>query len=117
MPSPRPRFRVIGKFASAYMPKDYKVWKQKVAEFFTAANIKTGDAAVSVRLQVLVARPKTSKLRFPKPDVDNYAKSVLDAATEAGVWDDDTTVQELEVSKHWAEPDDEPGIHITIREM
>ena len=99
------------------MPKEYKDWKATVAEFFKTSGIKTRDTAVSVYLHVAVAKPKTTKLRFPKPDVDNYAKSVLDAATEAGVWDDDTLVQDLTVSKHWVDEGETPGIHVTIREL
>ncbi len=117
MPSPRPRFRVIGKFASAYMPADYKKWKAAVAEHFVASEIAVGAATVAVTITCIVPKPKTSKLSYPKPDVDNYAKSVLDAATEAGVWDDDTQVKYLHVSKHWAETGQDSGMAISITEL
>ena len=117
MPSPRPRFRVIGKFASAYMPADYKKWKASVAEYFTQSGINVGDATVSVTIACYAPRPKTTKLPFPSPDVDNYAKSLMDAATEAGVWLDDKQVKHLEVSKDWNSDTQAAGMIIAITEL
>lgn len=83
-----------------------------------AFNLDYGDRPVSVVVNCYVLKPKTSKLPFPKPDVDNYAKSVLDAMTDAGVWHDDTQVQELRVNKQWADPStSEPGIGLAIKEL
>jgi Holliday junction resolvase RusA-like endonuclease len=90
---------VIGKFASAYMPKDYKDWKAEVAKHLTGFSV--GDKAVEIKIACYLKKPKTSKLPFPRSDVDNFAKSVMDAATEAGVWDDDRQVQSLHVHKDW----------------
>ncbi|EQB10397.1 hypothetical protein L284_17025 [Novosphingobium lindaniclasticum LE124] len=60
-----------------------------------------------------VAKPKTTKLAAPKPDVDNYAKGVLDAITKDGrFWSDDSQVVGLWVSKTWTEG--APGIHVAI---
>ncbi len=83
------------------MPADYKKWKDAVAEFLKTTGVRVGASTVEVMIACLVQKPKTSKLPFPKPDVDNYAKSVLDAATDAGVWDDDTQVKSLTVHKDW----------------
>lgn len=101
MPSPRPRFRVIGKFASAYMPKEYKDWKAQAATLLRNFNIDLGDSPVELKIACYAKRPKTSKLPFPKPDVDNYAKSVMDAMTDAKLWHDDTQVKSLHVVKDW----------------
>jgi Holliday junction resolvase RusA-like endonuclease len=113
MPSPRPRFRVIGKFASAYMPKEYKVWKEQAAALIKDWCIDIGDAPVALSITCMAQKPKTSKLPFPKPDVDNYAKSVMDAMTDAGLWADDTQVQKLTVEKVWGEINN-IDIHIKV---
>lgn len=106
MPSPRPRVRVISKFASVYMPKEYMEWKEGVAEFVksqgTVPPAEVLELPVTVKLAFHVQRPKTTKLSHPKPDIDNYAKSVLDAFNDAGcIWADDTQVVDLKATKEW----------------
>jgi len=50
---------------------------------------------------VVAATLKTTKLGAPKPDVDNYAKGVLDSMVKAGMLADDTLVHKLTVIKQW----------------
>ena len=42
-------------------------------------------------------------LPFPKGDVDNFSKSILDACTTAAFWVDDWQVRELTLIKQWGE--------------
>ena len=65
-----------------------------------------------------VIRPaRTTKLLFPKPDVDNYAKAPLDIITKAeGYWDDDHQIQTLLVGKRYALPDEQEGTYVDIFE-
>lgn len=120
MPCPRPRVRAIGKFAHAYYPAAYKNWKEEAAKQIRAAVEKlsltqfTGPLAVNIHVRA--TKPRTSKLQFPKPDADNYAKSVLDAATSAELWADDSQVVNLEVFKRWR-AGNEPRVRITITEI
>lgn len=108
MPSPRPRVVVRGKFPSVYMPKDYMEWKAGVAAYvhdrMTEFPVPVSEGPVEVSLVFHVERPKTTKLWGPKPDIDNYAKSVLDAFNDSGVvWKDDCQVVRLVASKQWAD--------------
>lgn len=120
MPAPRPRFRVIqpkrgGRpIASAYNPKEYTDWSNHVAAELRELMVDQEPmaGAVTVGMIVSVKRPKSTKLDAPKPDIDNYAKAVLDAMTKAGVWDDDTQVQFLGVKKQW---DDEGSVSIEVQ--
>jgi Holliday junction resolvase RusA-like endonuclease len=114
IPCPRPRIMTRGKFAHAYYPKSYKDWKEAAA---TKIGKLQGDlhtpiaGPLRVSIHCYVTRPKTSKLTHPKPDVDNYAKAVMDALTSAEVWGDDCQVVSLIVTKKWAATG---SIHISI---
>lgn len=117
IPSPRPRVVVRGKFPSVYMPSDYMDWKKDVAAYVQDVGLAAPEglfeAPVSLDLICHVERPKTSKLLYPKPDVDNYAKSVMDAFNDSGrLWKDDCQVHDLRVRKRWAEG--EPGVSFTL---
>lgn len=108
IPCPRPRIRVTrtktGKtFAHAYYDKKYVTWKDTAAELIGKLDASPVAGPVNVTIECAVKRPKTTKLSHPKPDVDNYAKAVMDALTAASVWDDDSQVIRLVVTKVWAE--------------
>lgn len=74
------------------------------------------DGPVSVRLHFYVTRPKSHhvandptrplKATAPalptvKPDIDKTTRAVLDALTDAALWNDDAQVCHLEVWKHY----------------
>lgn len=108
IPCPRPRASKWG----MYYPKSYALWKQLARAALMKARVPLGDGPYAVTIECVAAQPKKTKLAAPRGDVDNYAKSVLDALTSASCWDDDNSVTALEVTKAWSEPG-EPG-HITI---
>jgi Holliday junction resolvase RusA-like endonuclease len=113
MPCPRPRIATRGKFAHAYYPAAYKTWKQEAEELLEKLLPETAwDDDLYVEIVCVLPRPKTTKLSRPKPDVDNYAKSVLDAVTQAGAWGDDSQVAALLVHKRWAAPGEAVGFSV-----
>ncbi|WP_343698872.1 RusA family crossover junction endodeoxyribonuclease [Caulobacter sp.] len=117
IPSPRPRVVVRGKFPTVYMPAEYMDWKKAVAQYVRDSGLAAPEghfeSPVVVRLTCQVPAPKTTKLNHPKPDVDNYAKSVLDAFNDSEVlWKDDAQVIGLSVVKTWS--DAEGGVDVTI---
>lgn len=109
---------MIGKFASAYMPREYMDWKARAAELVRGVTVPPAaflDRPVRVDMVVRPPKAKTSKLPFPTPDVDNYAKAVLDAMTDSGCWwSDDKQVLDLRVRKEWASPENGPGTEVTV---
>lgn len=100
-----------------YSPPAYKAWQKEAAELLAKVDAPASPAAgpVLVDIHVELPRPKTTKLPHPKPDVDNFAKGILDAITKDGrFWADDSQVQTLYVTKLWGL---EGRIMVTIRSL
>jgi Holliday junction resolvase RusA-like endonuclease len=101
-----------------YSPKEYQTWQAEAARLLTKVPAPEAPTpyVVEVAVRCFMTKPKTTKLPHPKPDVDNYAKGVLDVITKDGrFWIDDSQVQQLLVSKAWIEG--EPRIDVEIREL
>ena len=81
------------RFGAVYVTPKGKEYRQMVALILMAdKGVSFGAAPVSVRLGV---HPPT-KRRY---DLDNLCKCLLDALTAAGVWEDDSQIQKLELCK------------------
>ena len=79
-----------GRFSTYLSPKG-REYKGLVADIVAEKNIeKLGDARLRM---TLVIRPRSKRVF----DIDNLAKSVLDSLCEAGVYDDDSQVDELHI--------------------
>lgn len=116
MPSPRPRVRVIGKFASVYMPKNYKDHTEALVEQLRLIPRTACDGPLALDVVYWCRKPRTSKLAYPKPDVDNYEKTLLDAITKAGnIWLDDSQVVAVTHRKAWAPEDGHVGYSVSIK--
>ena len=113
VPQPRPRVSTRGGFGRAYVPSRHPVhaWREAIRRGYRGPRFRNG---VSVRLQFVFQRPPShfkrageltaagARQQHPKPDVDNLAKSVLDALNGVA-WVDDSQVEELLVTKVWGE--------------
>lgn len=120
IPCPRPRITVRGRFAHAYYPATYKDWKAEAERLIEQAMDKEitatfYDAPLQVLLVCVIVKPKTSKLSKPRGDVDNYAKSIMDALTAAGAWGDDEQVIDLRVVKRWADKGEDGYFTVAIQ--
>jgi len=128
-PQPRPRFTCRGKIARPYTPKDAPIlpWRKALADQMNPPATPLMGAYM-VSLEFLLPRPVshlTTKgaLRKGAPlqptrqsdgDLDNLAKPVLDVMTDQGYWLDDSQVTELNVTKAFADPNQEPGVHVCV---
>ena len=118
LPAPRPRIAQRKGFAQAYYPTSYLEWRDAVAEYLEDIELPgvfTGPLAVYVTF--VAPAPRASKLTHPKPDIDNYLKSIFDSLTKCGrVWEDDHQVVAVGSYKRWTKDGEEPHIQVDIWE-
>lgn len=110
---PRPRISKWG----AYYPAAYTAWKKKAAKVVRDAvagisGYQPFTDPIVVTLRFIVQKPKKTKLAVPRPDIDNYIKSIFDACNTI-VWSDDTLVVRVDAVKGWS-GQHEPGIYMTV---
>lgn len=69
---------------------------------------------LSVSIEFVCTKAKTSKLITPRYDIDNLAKLPLDIMTKTGnFWRDDVQIAELHAMKRFALPDEQAGTTIS----
>lgn len=72
---------------------------------------------VGVHLRFFLPRPKRQVRALPtvRPDLDKLVRAVLDALTQAGVWNDDGQVTTLIASKAYtSEYHSTPGVEVSV---
>ena len=117
---PRPRAVARGGFARVYNPDTADEWKAAVAAAPSTPAKPSAPIESAVKLGIVVRMPipksrakhvETDSPHTFKPDLDNLAKAIFDAMTNAGWWKDDCQISHLTVSKVWS---DEPGAIIEV---
>jgi crossover junction endodeoxyribonuclease RusA len=73
-----------------YLTKDAKQYRLQVQDIVAAA----GHPTLEGRLAVFVAVYPANRIR---QDIDNRLKSLLDALTQSGVWNDDEQIDDLHI--------------------
>lgn len=109
----RPR---VSKWGTFYA-EPYQSFLAAAPEALHALELPMLDGPLSVQLEVVCTKPKTSKLDLPRQDVDNFAKSILDALTKAGAWLDDAQVARLTVEKRFAAKGEQAHTRIGIKAL
>lgn len=116
----RSRCACRGRFPSVYTDPGYRVWSTAAEAALKAVHQPTlfdahAEGPMRVHITVIITKPRTSKLRFPGGDNDNYEKGVWDAMTKVGRWwKDDKQIVDNRTVKRWALPDEEPGYRVTV---
>lgn len=101
----RPRVSRWGAFYTG----PYKVFREVAAEsvWNTIGNeFKPLSNTLAVSIELYIKQPKKTDKEYPRPDIDNYAKAILDTMN-GKIWEDDTQIISLYVTKQWAEKDSE----------
>ncbi len=127
----RPRTRVIlaaRPFAQVYDHPDSEEWKKGAASHIRAAmelpegRMSPFAGPVRVRIFAVFSRLKKDKgtdraWYVGVKDLDNVAKAVLDAASQADLWSDDRLVADLRVRGVLATAGEEPRTVLVVEEI
>jgi len=104
-----------------YYGKKYTAWRKEVEAYLKEnppPTIAKFIKPVEIWIDHVVTKARTSKLEYPKPDLDNYDKAVMDAITSyTDVWTDDHLVINKHSTKRFATEETPAGAYITIEEF
>ena len=125
----RPRFRRGPKFVSTYDPAKSRNWKAEARAAMVAARAGNALPFAEGALMVVIwaaftcpkgehrkREPRPPRWKHTKPDAENVAKAVLDAATGV-LWTDDAQVARLDVRKMHAAQGDAPHVIVSVQPL
>jgi len=113
VPASRPKFAVRGKFVSVYYGKKYTAWRKEAVAKIKEQN-EALDLYLTVVVEQIVLKAKTSKKEYPRGDADNFVKAPLDILTDKNFWTDDDIIINLVSSKRFAEPGEQERTEVYI---
>ena len=88
------RHKVTGRLATVYVSAEGKAYRKAVNDLvLEAAMVQRYLKAVGPVRVVIEAFPPDRRKR----DLDNILKSLLDSLTHAGVWEDDSQIEDLRI--------------------
>ena len=101
---PRHRAAFRGGFAKMYIPKSHAIhaWKNAISRIAFESIENQLEHAVKVDVLFVFKAPRKTEIgnfKASKPDIDNLLKAVLDALTDAGMWNDDSQVVQVSAAK------------------
>lgn len=112
LPASRPRVTKWG----TYIAKPYKQWIDAALRLIPEGTLWLEKTLPLIVVTTAVCtKARTSKLFFPRMDVDNTAKAALDIITKVGgYWDDDNQIVHLVTTKRFALPGEDAHTSVAI---
>lgn len=106
------RTAVRGKFATTYVSKKGKQYASDVAVVVRErfGNVEPTSKLLSLKIRVVMPDRR-------KRDLDNLLKAPLDALTKAGVWVDDSQIEEIYIYKVGVEKPGGFEVTISIKDI
>jgi len=115
-PASRPR---ISKFGS-YYTQGYKDFRSETYRFLKKIrdDYPAEEGVFSVSVEFICKKPKKPTNPYPRGDVDNYLKGIIDSLVYAGMFfNDDIQITHMEGTKRYQEENEEVGMNITVRKL
>ena len=113
VPASRPR---VSRKGFSYYAEPYRSFKDSMREAAMRAQAVCLSGLLEASIRIYCTRPKTTKLLVPRPDTDNFAKAVMDGMNEV-MYDDDSQIADLYVSKRWAPPGKSGWIEVSLEDL
>ena len=112
-PVPASRARV-SKYGTYYLPT-YRKFKAEMQEIVAKnrGSFTKMEGPLMVTVLCFVRKPKSTDRSYPRGDVDNYAKAVLDSLNGV-MWEDDDQIMQLAVFKEFCEDDKDPRVYVEV---
>jgi len=111
------------RFGNAFVPaktKNFKETIQKITEIQIRENYPSHDFfkyhkkdGMRIEISFVFTRPKKPVNPYPRQDIDNCAKGVLDSFNGI-IFEDDKQVMELMLKKRYANKDECAHIHVCV---
>ena len=118
VPASRPRVTRTG---HVFYQKTYANFRREAKPVIEAEIKRQGlegcpiAGPLDINIMFFVKRPKKTALQYPKPDIDNYSKAILDSLN-GRLFVDDYQVVLLSAVKAWAQPEEEGRIEIYMEQ-
>ena len=120
-PAPQGSKRYVGRGIMIESSKKVKPWREDIRSALNREGVPIArlSGATICKLEFVLPRPKSTPKRTTpdatkKPDLDKLQRAVLDAATSAGVIDDDSQIVEINASKRLAEIGETAGLRLRL---
>lgn len=115
VPAARPR---ISKYGS-YYPETYKTFRAEAYRYLKTISAKyppCPDSTFSIEIEFVCEKPKKPSNSYPRGDVDNYLKGIIDSLVYCKMFfDDDIQITRMTGIKRYQEKDEDYGMNIIVR--
>lgn len=95
--------------------KTFSAWIRVVQQHTHALPKVLGAAALTV--DILVSKPKSTKLSVPKGAISGYVTGVVEGLHASGVLTDKSLVTTLSATKRWCVAGEEPGAVLRVAHL